>query len=144
MVDTNKASVPLSDIVFDTFGRSLARYIPFDQADEEFILDLRDAIAPIYQPVYGPADDLPWLSDHDLVMGYVSGNAAYAYSINIPNFHELVNDEIDGIPVLVSYCPLCVSGVVYKRELNSQAFLFGNTSALYQSGLVMYDQQSGS
>ena len=59
MVDTNKASVPLSDIVFDTFGRSLARYIPFDQADEEFILDLRDNIAPIYQPVYGQADDLP-------------------------------------------------------------------------------------
>ena len=38
MVDNNKASVPLSDIVFDTFGRSLARYIPFDQSDEEFIL----------------------------------------------------------------------------------------------------------
>jgi hypothetical protein len=45
-------------------------------------------------------------------MGYVSGNAAYAYPINILNFHELVNDEIDGIPVLVSYRPLCVSGVV--------------------------------
>lgn len=84
------------------------------------------------------------MSDHDLVMGYVSGNAAYAYPINILNFHELVNDEIDGIRVLVSYCPLCVSGVVYKRELNSQALLFGNTSALYQSDLVMYDQQSGS
>ena len=71
-------------------------------------------------------------------MGYVSGNAAYAYPINILNFHELVNGEIDGIPVLVSYRPLCVSGVVYKRELNSQVLLFGNTSALYQSDLVMY------
>jgi len=144
MVDTNKAGVPLSDIVFDTFGRSLARYKPFDQADEEVILDLRGAITPIYQPVYGPADDLPWLSDYDLVMGYVSGNAAYAYPINILNLHELVNDEIDGIPVLVSYCPLCVSGVVYKRELNSQVLLFGITRALYQSDLVMYDHQSGS
>jgi len=38
MVDNNKASVPLSDIVFETFGRSLARDIPFDQSDEEFIL----------------------------------------------------------------------------------------------------------
>ena len=144
MVDTNKASVPLSDIVFDTFGRSLARYKPFDQADEEVILDLRGAITPIYQPVYGPADDLPWLSDYDLVMGYVSGNAAYAYPINILNLHELVNDEIDGIPVLVSYCPLCASGVVYKRELNSRVLLFGITRALYQSDLVMYDHQSGS
>ena len=144
MVYTNKASVPLSDIVFDTFGRSLASYKPFDQADEEVILDLRGAITPIYQPVYGPADDLPWLSDYDLVMGYVSGNAAYAYPINILNLHELVNDEIDGIPVLVSYCPLCASGVVYKLELNSRVLLFGITRALYQLDLVMYDHQSGS
>lgn len=144
MLDTSKASVPLNDIVFDTFGRVRARYVPLDEADAEFILELRDAIAPIYQPVYGSGADLPWLSDYDLVMGYVSGNDAYAYPINILNNHELVNDEIDGIPVLVSYCPLCVSGVVYNRELNNQVLLFGNTSALYQSDLVMYDHQSGS
>lgn len=144
MVDTSKASVPLNDIVFDTFGRTSARYVPLDQAEEEFILELRDAIKPVYQPVYGPGADLPWLSDYDLVMGYVSGDDAYAYPINVLNLHELVNDEIDGVPVLVSYCPLCFSGVVYNRELNGQVLLFGNTSALYQSDLVMYDHQSGS
>ena len=44
----------------------------------------------------------------------------------------------------MSYRPLCVSGVVYKRELNIQFLLFGNTSALYQSDLVMYGHQSDS
>lgn len=60
------------------------------------------------------------------------------------NLHEIVNDVIDGRPVLISYCPLCASGAVYDRELAGEVLLFGNTSALYQSDLVMYDHQSGS
>ena len=60
------------------------------------------------------------------------------------NSHEIVNDFIDGEPVLVSYCPLCASGVVYSRELDGQVLLFGNTSALYESDMVMYDHETGS
>ena len=44
----------------------------------------------------------------------------------------------------MSYCPLCFSGVVYSRELDGQVLLFGNTSALYESDLIMYDHQTGS
>ena len=47
MVDTSISSVPLSDIVFDPYDGGLVR---LDQAPEELILRLRDAIAPIYQP----------------------------------------------------------------------------------------------
>jgi len=60
------------------------------------------------------------------------------------NLHEIVNDYIDGVAVLVSYCPLCASGVVYNRELDGEVLLFGNTSALHESDLVMYDHQTGS
>ncbi len=132
-LDTSVASVPLSEIVFDTFGRTPARFVPLNRAQEELILSLRDAIAPIYHPVYGGAGDLPWLEDDNLVIGYVAGDRAYAYPINILNLHELVNDELAGVPVLISYCPLCASGVVYSRKLDEQTLLFGNTSALYQS-----------
>ena len=58
--------------------------------------------------------------------------------------HEIVSDVIEGVPVLVTYCPLCFSGVVYSRELDGRLLTFGNTSALYQSDLVMYDHQTGS
>ena len=93
-LDTSVASVPLSEIVFDTFGRTRARFVPLDQAQEELILSLRDAIAPIYHPVYGGAGDLPWLEDASLVIGYIAGDRAYAYPLNILNLHELVNDEL--------------------------------------------------
>ncbi len=84
------------------------------------------------------------MEDDNLVIGYVAGDRAYAYPINIVNMHELVNDELAGVPVLISYCPLCASGVVYRRKLDEQTLLFGNTSALYQSDLVMFDHQTGS
>ena len=143
MVDNSIHSVPLEDIVFDTFGGS-PRFLPLDRVSDEAILQLRDAILPIAEPAYGGPGDLPWLEDADLVMGYRSANGAFAYPVNVLDFHEIVNDVIDGVPVLVTYCPLCFSGVVFNRELDGRVLTFGNTSALYQSDLVMYDHQTGS
>ncbi len=58
--------VPLGDIVFDTFD---GRFVSLDQASEDLILGLRDAIVPVDQPVYGGPEALPWLQDSDLVIG---------------------------------------------------------------------------
>ena len=87
---------------------------------------------------------MPWLDDDDLVLGYEAGGEVFAYPINILSFHEMVNDTIGGVPLLVTNCPLCFSGVVFGREVDGQTLTFGNTSALYQSNLVMYDHQTGS
>ena len=141
IVDLSIHSVPLDDIVFDTFDGSFER---LDTARPRLIRALRDVIEPIYNPGYGVAGDLPWLGDSDLVIGYLSKESAYAYPVKVLNFRELVNDVIDGQPVLVSYCPLCASGAIYSREMDGTALLFGNTGALYQSDLVMFDHQTGS
>jgi hypothetical protein len=143
-LDRSIHSVPLDEILFDTFGTTSARFVPLSEISDALQTDLRDAITPVAQPAYGALDALPWLEDDDLVLGYESGDDAYAYPINILNFHEIVNDTIGGVPVLITYCPLCFSGVVFSRELYGQTLTFGNTSALYQSDLVMYDHQTGS
>lgn len=105
---------------------------------------LLDAIPPIDDPVYGGAWAGDRLDPDDLLLGYVAAGQAYAYPFKILNFHEIVNDDIDGIPVLISYCPLCRSGIVYDRCLRGETLSFGNTSALYESDLVMVDRTSGS
>ncbi len=140
-VDVSRTIVALEDVVFDTFDGGFTR---LSEADANLIEQLRDAIRPIYEPRYGSADDLPWLADDDLVLGYQGGGTAFAYPFNVLNFRELVNDTIDGVPVLVSYCPLCGSAVVYDRRLAGETLRFGNTSALYESDLVMYDHGTGS
>lgn len=140
-VNMGEAIVELSDIHFDTFdGRS----IPLDQTSIEVRRRLLDAIPPLDEPGYEPASGGDWLDPGDLVIGYVAGDAAYAFPHKILNFHEIVNDELAGMPVLVSYCPLCRSGVVYDRRLGGRTLSFSNTSALYESDLVMVDRQTGS
>ena len=142
-MDISIHSVPLDDIVFGTFS-GFGRTVPLTAADDELILRLRDVIAPIDQPVYGGAGALSWLEDDDLVLGCRAGDTAFAYPVNVLNFRELVTDDNGGVPVLITYCPLCFSGVVFHWELDGRVLTFGNTSALYQSDLVMYDHQTGS
>ena len=140
-VDRDITSVDLSDVVFDTFQGG---YFPLSEANDRAVERLRDAIRPIYEPVYEPREGGDWLSDGDFVIGYAAGEEAYAYPLKILNRHEIVHDLVDGVPILVSYCPLCASAVVYDRRLDDRVLVFGNTSALYESDMVMYDHQTGS
>lgn len=140
-MDTSIATVEIEDVVFDTFRGG---FIPLSQATPQVIESLRDAIKPIYEPKYEPLQSGGWLGDDELVIGYESSSGGYAYPFSMLSVHELVNDVIDGVPVLISYCPLCLSAVVYDRRLDDEILLFGNTSALYESDLVMYDHQTGS
>jgi hypothetical protein len=140
-VDLSRTDVPLDAVVFDTFDGG---FTPLSEASSDLIEQLGDLIPPIYDPVNGPHDALPWLEDDDLVLGYRAGGQAYAYPFNVRNLRELVNDTIDGVPVLISYCRLCGSAVVYDRRLGDRTLRFGNTSALYELDLVMYDDSTGS
>lgn len=143
-VDMSQHSVPLEEIYFDTF-RPTNRAVPLSEADETLIHSLRDAIPPIYEPLFETAASAStWLDNNDIVLGYVDGDEVYAYPVKILNFHEIVSHTVNGRPIIATYCPLCFSGVVYDRTVNGDVLLFGNTSALYESDMVMLDHQTGS
>lgn len=65
-----------------------------------------------------------------------------AYPIQILMWHEIVNDTIAGVPVTVSYCPLCNSAVAYDRRIDDRIVDFGTSGSLWNSALVMYDRQT--
>ena len=140
-VDCSMAIVELSDVYFDTFD---GRFVPLPETTLDMRRALLDAIRPLDAPPYEAIAGGDWLDPDDLVIGYVGGGQAYAFPHKILNYHEIVNDEFDGIPVLISYCPLCRSGVVYDRRLDGVALSFSNSSALYESDLVMVDRETGS
>jgi hypothetical protein len=142
-VDRNLASVELDRIIFDTFGRGPSFNLA--DANDSAIADLFDAIPPIDAPSYQRPDDADWLDADDIVLGYTDpAGGTWAYPVRMLNAHELVNDELGGLPILITYCPLCGSGAVYERELDGRSLSFSNTSALFENDLVMVDRETGS
>jgi hypothetical protein len=61
-----------------------------------------DGIRPIYDPQFSSAADAP-LQDEELVMGFALGGEAKAYPIAVLRSREMVNDELAGIPILVTW-----------------------------------------
>lgn len=103
-----------------------------------------EGIPTIDQPCYIPAEQVDYLSDTAPLMAIEINGDARAYPLGILTRHELVNDAVGGVPVTVSYCPLCNSGVVYDRRTGGLVLDFGTSGSLYQSSLVMYDRQTQS
>lgn len=85
----------------------------------------------------------PTLSSEDPVIGVERAGEARAYPLRILNWHEAVNDEFDG-PVLVTYCPLCRSGVTAVRRVAGTETVFGVSGQLWRSNLVLYDELTDS
>lgn len=73
-----------------------------------------------------------------------SGNQARAYPLEIMIWHEIVNDTFAGLPVAVTYCPLCNSALVFDRRVDGRVLDFGTTGNLRRSNLLMYDRQTES
>ncbi len=82
-----------------------------------------------------------WLED-EYVIGLALNGEARAYPIRLLSSHELVNDMVGGEPVLISWCPLCFSAIVFERTINGQVLTFGVSGILYRDNLVMYDHQT--
>lgn len=71
------------------------------------------------------------------------GNSTtHIYPLRILMYHEIVNDRVGGVPVTVTYCPLCNSGVAFHRLFDGRLLDFGTTGRLRYSNLIMYDRQT--
>tara|TARA_R110001592_G_C13182059_1_gene751057 strand:+ start:1937 stop:2908 length:972 start_codon:yes stop_codon:yes gene_type:complete len=104
----------------------------------------RDGIPAIDAPTFAPLARIETLADTEPVIGLVINGVAKAYPLRIMMWHEIVNDEIAGVPVTVTYCPLCNSAVVFDRRIDGRLLDFGTTGRLRFSDLVMYDRQTES
>jgi len=100
-------------------------------------------IASIVNPKFETVAQATWLSDNDLIFGLVVDGIARAYPKQILVFHEIVNDKINDKLLLVTYCPLCGTGIAFERRLpTDEEAYFGTSGKLYKSNLVMYDNKT--
>ena len=85
-----------------------------------------------------------WLRPREPVIAVRLGNDARAYPLQVLMFHEIVNDQVGGFPVAVTFCPLCNASMVFERRAGTVVLSFGTTGMLRKSDLVMYDRQTES
>lgn len=104
----------------------------------------KDGIPAILAPRFVPASEAMFLQDTDHVLGLTLEKEATAYPIKVMNWHEVVNDKVGNTAVVVTYCPLCGTGIAFDAEVAGGRHTFGVSGLLYQSDLLMYDHQTES
>lgn len=105
----------------------------------------RDGIESIDAPKFQSLAEVAALyGDETPVIRVEIDGDARAYPLQILSWHEVVNDVVGGVPVVVTFCPLCNSALAYERRVEGEVFEFGVSGALRNSDLVMYDRTTES
>lgn len=104
----------------------------------------RDGIPSIDHPVFLHPRDTTYLKAEDAVLGIVINGEARAYPLKILNWHEVVNDRVNDEVFVITYCPLCGSGVAFSRNVNDATLSFGVSGLLYNSDVLLYDRETES
>lgn len=100
----------------------------------------KDGIPSIDNPKFSSVADATYLKDDDPGIGLTVNGESRFYPYRILVWHEIVNDTIAGEPVLVTYCPLCATGIVFDRRVDGETQEFGVSGKLWQSNLLMYNR----
>jgi hypothetical protein len=105
----------------------------------------RDGIPSIDDPKFiSPEDAAEWLAENEPVIALEIEGDARAYPLQILTWHEIVNDTVGEVPVLVTFCPLCNAAITFDRRLGGEVYEFGTSGLLRNSDLVMYDRTTES
>ena len=95
----------------------------------------RASFAPVSEVLY----------DDKLPIAYLTvGGHTRGYPLSILASHEIVNDVIEGLPVLATYCPLCNTALAFERTVAGRVLDFGVAGLLRHADLIMFDRQTES
>jgi hypothetical protein len=122
--DFSKTSVPFSEIMSGGVNKDMIRSI--------------DA------PTFSPVSSITSLAPNEPVVSLKLGGVARAYPIRVLTRREIVNDVIGGVPVLITFCPLCNAAIAFDRRVDDEVLEFGTSGKLRHSDLVMYDRTTES
>jgi len=103
----------------------------------------KDGIPAVTNPrMESIAEASEWLVDRSPVIAVEVDGEARAYPQAVLMWHEIANDEINGVPVAVTFCPLCNSSITFDRRVDGEILDFGVSGLLRNSDMIMYDRQT--
>ena len=105
----------------------------------------KDGIPALDDPDFMPVADEERIGDREPVITLeIDGETPRAYPIRYLTWHEIANDVVGDVPVAVTFCPLCNSGITFDRRVNGDVISFGVSGKLRKSNMVMYDRETES
>jgi len=146
----------LTVIIAATIGADVhAQQLPgFDTNLDKRSIDLnelidggpgKDGIPSIDNPKFVSQEEAAeWLKPNEPVISLEIDGEARAYPIQILMWHEITNDELGGVPVAVTFCPLCYSAIVFDRRHDGETLEFGVSGLLRHSDMIMFDRKTES
>ena len=105
----------------------------------------KDGIPALSDPSFVAVDAVTGIAGNEPVIAVeIEGAVPRAYPIRYLTWHEIVNDVVGGVPVAVTFCPLCNSAVTFDRRVSGQVLSFGVSGKLRHSDMIMYDRETQS
>lgn len=105
----------------------------------------KDGIPALLTPKFMTVEQArDWIAPNEPVVVLTLGETTRAYPLQILIWHEIVNDELEGLPVAVTFCPLCHSAIVFDRRITEHTLTLGVSGFLRHSDMMMYDHQTES
>ena len=102
----------------------------------------KDGIPSIDKPLFKLVADEHQLAPNEPVIGVEIAGDARAYPLRILIWHEIVNDTVAGMPIAVTFCPLCNTGMIFDRRTGGKTLSFGVSGLLRNSDMIMYDRET--
>lgn len=101
-----------------------------------------DGIPSVDHPKFSTPEEIGPYYDNNLVLGFINNGVVKAYPHPILDWHEIVNDEIGGLPLAITYCPLTGTGIGWSRTIGGFTTTYGVSGLLYNNNLMPYDRRT--
>lgn len=104
----------------------------------------KDGIPALENPEFVLASEVDFLAPVDKIIGFKSGDEIHAYTHRVLDWHEIINDDVNGTKIAMTYCPLTGTAVGWDREINGEETTFGVSGLLYNTNLMPFDRKTDS
>ena len=104
----------------------------------------RDGIESVDEPEFVAVEEARWVAVRNPVLGVAVGEEAHVYPVHLLEPHQIVNDEVGGVTVVVTYDPLAAVPRAYRREVDGRTLTFGVSGLVYNSNFLLYDRETES
>lgn len=104
----------------------------------------RDRIRSVDAPEFAPPPEAAWCPPPVPVIGMSLDGVAHAYPVHVLEYHQVVNDQLGDVPVVVAYDPLTGIPRGYRSTVDGRVLHFGVSGLLYHGQFLLYDRETES